>query len=73
MAKPKMDSFSAAMIADGAFELTPFKPTEANYLAAYRFLVKTGAAWTLQGRIGRTAADLINSGAIAAPKGWKRS
>jgi hypothetical protein len=63
---PAMDAFSAAMIADGEFDLTPFEATEENYLAAYQYLVDTGMAWTLQGRIGRTAADLISNGQIVA-------
>ena len=64
-----MDAFSAAMIADGAWELTPYRESEANFLAAYQYLVDTGAAWTLQGRIGRQAADLIEAGWIKAKEG----
>ncbi len=57
-----MTTFEAAMIADGEFELTSYEPSEENYIAAYQHLIDTGAAWTLQGRIGRTAADLIEGG-----------
>ena len=57
-----MDTFSAAMIADGEWELAGFEPSVENYHAAYQHLIDTGAAWTLQGRIGRTAMDLINAG-----------
>lgn len=62
----KMTPFDAAMIADGEFELTSFEPSEENYLAAYQYLVDTGMAWTLQGRVGREAARLIADGQIEA-------
>lgn len=63
-ATPKMDSFSAAMIADGEFGMTPFEESEENYILAYQHLVDTGMAWQLQGRIGRTAMDLIEAGKV---------
>ena len=61
---PKLDLFAAAMIADGEFELAGVEPTEENYIAAYQVLVDTGAAWTLQGRIGREANRLIEAGEV---------
>jgi len=57
-----MDTFAAAMIADGEFELAGFEPSEDNYIRAYQYLIDTGIAWQLQGRIGRTARDLIENG-----------
>jgi len=59
-----MDTFAAAMIADGEFELAGFEATRENWIRAYQHLVDTGAAWTLQGRIGRQAADLIEAGEV---------
>lgn len=67
MTAPTMDAFSAAMIADGEFALTSFDATRDNFIAAYQFLIDTGMAWTLQGRIGRTARDMIEAGDCIAP------
>jgi hypothetical protein len=62
--------FNATMIADGAWEMAGFEESEENFLAAYQFLVDTGTAWQLQGRIGRQAMDLIKSEQINPPSGW---
>ena len=61
-----MTNFDAAMIADGAFELTGYEATEENYLEAMQHLINTGLAWQLQGRVGRTCADLIEQGLCEA-------
>lgn len=55
----EMGPFEAAMIADGEWELAGFEESEENYLAAYQYLVDTGMAWSLQGRIGREAHRLL--------------
>ena len=62
-----MTNFEAAMIMDGEFELTAFEPTEENFIAAAQHLADTGLAWQLQGRVGRTVADLIEQGLVTLP------
>ena len=57
-----MDDFTAAMIAEGVWEAED----QEQYLAAWQHLVNSGLAWRLQGWFGRTARDLIESGAIHA-------
>ena len=66
----EMNMFAAAMIADGEWDMAGFEPSEENYLAAYQFMVDNGTAWTLQGRIGRQAMDLIKSEKINPPPGY---
>lgn len=56
---PPMNAYRAAMIADGV--------EDADYdehVEAWQFLHDTGLAYQLQGRIGRTARDLIEQGVI---------
>ena len=57
-----MDTFSAAMIADGCWELTSYEPSDENFIAAYQSLIDSGSAWSLQGRVGRQAMALIEAG-----------
>jgi len=35
----------------------------------FQYLVDSGLAWRLQGRIGRQAADMIEAGVITPPEG----
>ncbi len=65
----EMDTYAAAMIADGEFELAGFDASEESFLAAYQYLIDTGVAWQLQGRIGRTARDLIENGECSPREG----
>lgn len=62
-----MTDFDAAMIFDGAWEMTSHEPTEENFIAAAQQLIDTGLAWRLQGRVGRTCADLIEQGLCQPP------
>ena len=52
-----MDLFTASMIVDGE--------QDGDELEAYAVMIRTGAAWSLQGRIGRACAALIESGIVS--------
>ena len=55
-----MDNYTAVGIAEGFIEAE----TDEQVLQAWQHLVVTGLAWSLQGRFGRIAMDLINEGLI---------
>ena len=42
--------------------------TEAQYKAAWQYLIDTGLAWRLQGWVGRTASRMIEAGLCASPQ-----
>jgi hypothetical protein len=54
-----MDAYRATGLAEG-FE----EGTDDERLEAWQFLIDTGLAWRLQGRFGRTAMYMIESGFI---------
>jgi len=54
------DNYTAVGIAEGFEEAE----SEEEELAAWQYLVVKGLAWTLQGRFGRTATQLIDEGHI---------
>ena len=57
-----MDNFTAAMIAEGQWELVGVEPSEDAFIEANQHLIDTGMAWSLQGFFGRQARDLIDAG-----------
>jgi len=56
----EMDSFKAAMIAEGVQE----PESEDQMFAAWQYLHDTGLAYSLQGWYGRSAQNLIEQGLI---------
>jgi hypothetical protein len=58
----KMTTFEAAMILDGCWEMTSYEPSEEAFIEACQLLIDNGSAWTLQGRVGRTCARMIETG-----------
>jgi hypothetical protein len=64
-----MTPFTAAMVADGEFDLAGVDPSdEETVLAAWQYLVDTGMAWQLQGRVGRQAAAMLAAGVLTRPQ-----
>jgi hypothetical protein len=58
MAAPTMDAVEAAMVVDGLAENDSLE----YRVEAMQYLIDTGLAWTLQGRVGREAMVLIEAG-----------
>ena len=40
---------------------------EQTFVASMQYLIDTGAVWSLQGRFGRLAVDMIDAGVCTAP------
>lgn len=57
-----MNSFDAAMILEGCWELTGYEPSNETYIEACQKLIDTGEAWTLQGFFGRVCQEMIDNG-----------
>lgn len=57
-----MNTFDAAMIVEGQWELAGHEPSEETYIEAAQVLIDTGLAWQLQGFFGRTCQALIEQG-----------
>ena len=41
---------------------------EQTFIASMQHLLDTGAVWSLQGRFGRLAVDMIDAGVCTAPE-----
>lgn len=57
-----MTNYDACAIVEG---FCGYEPTTEETIEAWSHLIKTGAAWSLQGWYGRTANQLISEGVIA--------
>ena len=53
-----IDNYTATGIAEGFIECED----EATYIKAWQHLIDKGLCWSLQGRFGRTAIELIKKG-----------
>ena len=58
--KTEMNGFRAVAIAEGFEEAD----SRDEIIVAWAYLIKTGMAWQLQGRFGRTAKHLIENNYI---------
>ena len=58
-----MNNYDAVMIAEGVIEVDEDKQIE-----AWQHLIDTGLVWSLQGRFGRTAINLIEQKIIERKK-----
>jgi len=61
-----MDYYRAIGLIEGFVECST-GDEESEMLEAWQHLIDTGVAWKLQGRIGRTAMDMIENGLCTPP------
>tara|TARA_R100001509_G_C4743757_1_gene174043 strand:- start:290 stop:505 length:216 start_codon:yes stop_codon:yes gene_type:complete len=54
-------------ITDAIFTIELEDGNEADQIAAWQYLIDTGAVWQLQGIYGRTAVYLLQEGICTAP------
>jgi hypothetical protein len=54
-------------LSDAIFVIELGEGTEQDQIAAWQYLIDTGAVWQLQGTYGRTAVYLIDEGICTAP------
>jgi hypothetical protein len=60
-----MTSYTACAIAEGFCEGEGATPEQ--QIAAWQWLIDTGQCWTLQGRYGRMAKELLDAGVCKLP------
>lgn len=68
LAKSRKVKVTTANVVDFVIKYETGQMDAPTTLAFFRFLVKTGMAWTLQGSYGRAAQSLIDAGWISRPK-----
>ena len=54
-------------ISDAVFIIELEEGSEQDHIAAWQYLIDTGAVWRMQGIYGRTAAMLIDEGICTDP------
>ena len=58
-----MDNYTAVGLIEGFVEAE----SEEQVIQAWQYLVDTGIVWSLQGRVGRQAHDMLNEGILEFP------
>ena len=60
-------------VSDAIFAIELGEGSEQDQIAAWQYLIDTGAVWQLQGIYGRTAVYLIDEGLCTDPNETKNS